>query len=88
MTIPEIMRRLREKAAESGDAELEQLADELRRRPPVRRAPVTSKKVTPELRIEIHRYATDNPKESYAAIGRRFGVNGGRVSEIMAGFRE
>ena len=88
MTIPEIMRRLREKAAESGDEELEQLADELRRRPPVRRAPITSQKVTDELRAEIHRYAMDNPKESQAAIGRRFGVNSGRVSEIMAGFRE
>jgi hypothetical protein len=87
MTIPEIMRRLREKAAESGDAELEQLAAELRRRPPVRRAPTTSKKMTDELRIEIHRYATDNPTESYAAIGRRFGVKGGRVSETRAGFR-
>lgn len=87
MTIPEIAARLRELSGEIGCDELEQLADELRRRPPVRRAPVTSKKMTDELRAEIHQYATDNPKESYASIGRRFGVNGGRVSETMAGFR-
>ncbi|QEE37961.1 MULTISPECIES: hypothetical protein [unclassified Methylobacterium] len=88
MTIPEIAARLRAKSQEDGDSELASLADELRRRAPVRRAPITSRRMTPQLRGDIRRYASDNPTIPYAEIGRHFGVNGGRVSETLAGFRE
>ena len=87
MRIPEITKRLREIAEELGHEELAQLADELPRRAPVRRAPVSSRRMTPELSDKIRQHAEANPTESYIAIGRHFDVNPGRVSEIMAGFR-
>ena len=43
MKLPEIAARLREKADEYLDPELAQLANAIRRRPPARRAPPTSR---------------------------------------------
>jgi hypothetical protein len=60
---------------------------ELYRRPAVRRAPHTRAKVTPELKRQIKAYAADHPRMHMATIGRRFNVDGGRVSEILGGKR-
>lgn len=88
MRIPEISDRLRELAVLHEIPELASLADHLRRRPPVKRAPISSEKMTPTLRAKIRAYARDNPTETNARIGELFKVNHGRVSEALAGFRE
>lgn len=88
MKIPEIADRLRALSVELSCSELAGLADELRRRAPVRRAPASAATMTPQLRADIRRYASDHPTETFADIGRVFNVNAGRVSETMAGYRE
>jgi hypothetical protein len=59
----------------------------LYREPRVRRAPVTSKKLTPKLRAKIKRIARDNPSMPIRKIGEAVGVDGGRVSEVLTGKR-
>lgn len=87
MRIPEIAEEMRKLAAERGVPELVGLADELRRRQPGARAPATSRPMTDELAAEIRAFAGDHPNLSQAAIGRRFNVNPGRVSEALNGKR-
>jgi len=72
----------------------EEVAEELRRlvvalfrRPYVRRAPVKSKPMTPELKMRLREAARQNPDMSYQDIGVLLGVNAGRVSEAVAGKR-
>lgn len=94
MTIPEIIKRVREIAdvikahfpAEFG--ELFELSEELRRRPSGPRAPATSTTMTPELAQEIREFAEANPGMSHQAIAEQFNVNHGRVSEAIHGKRE
>jgi len=93
MRIPEVADRIRGIAEEiKGDhpdisVELMKLADELRRRPPVPRAPATSTQMTPELAEEIREFAEANPGLSHQAIAEKFNVNHGRVSEAIKGKR-
>lgn len=87
MRVPDVADRLRQKAEEHADAELAELADHLRRRRPVRRADPFSAKVTDELRDKMRAFAKANPNLPYAAIAQVHGVNIGRVSEALAGFR-
>ena len=54
-----------------------------KRRPPARRAPTSARPVTPEMAAEIREAVRQNPHLPYADIARRFGVNPGRVSEVM-----
>ena len=49
------------------------------------RSPVSSKKINPELRDEIKYYVRNRPRDSTTQVAQRFGVNPGRVSEILAG---
>jgi len=86
-TIPEIRQRLFELAIELDCPELSALAEETRRRPYVRRAPIAARKVTPELERRVISYARRNPQQPMRTIGRRFGIDQGRVSEILAGKR-
>ncbi len=88
MKLPDIEKRLRALAVELGCDELISLADEMGRRPPVRRAPTASARMTPQLRADIRRHAEAYPHKTFADVGRVFNVNAGRVSEIMAGYRE
>lgn len=99
MTIPEVRDRMRAIADELRDplgdadvdmiaAELEQLADALRRRRSRPHAPTVSRNMTPELAQEIRDYAATHPTETELAIGVRFGVNQGRVSESLRGKRK
>lgn len=67
--------------------ELRQMAIEISRRPSVRRAPDTSRRMTPELRGRLRDYALANPDVTYQKIAEEFGVNAGRVSEAVAGKR-
>jgi hypothetical protein len=93
MTIPEIRVRLHEIADEYGvsgevSRELHYLAEQTRRRPPVRhvRRP---HQATPDARLAraIREYARAHPDATMFDIGERFNVNQGRVSEVLGGFR-
>lgn len=87
-TIPEIRARMIELAGELGCPELRELAEETRRRKPVRRAPPRKPDPSPALQDRIKRYASHNPDVSYHDIAVRFGTTSGRVSEAVAGKRE
>jgi hypothetical protein len=64
------------------------LVGELYRRPYARRARAKSKTITASMKQEIYALAIANPDDLlYREIGLKFGVDGGRVSEIVAGFR-
>lgn len=86
-TIPEIRSRMYELAIELDCPELRELAEETKRRPAVRRAPTEAKKITPELRRRVRAHARRHPAKPMRAIGRAFGIDQGRVSEILAGKR-
>lgn len=87
-TIPEIRDRLFALAEEHGIPELASLAEETRRRFNGRKAPVRSVFVTDDLAAQVQAYAAKHPKASMHDIGERFGINQGRVSEILFGRRE
>lgn len=86
-TIPEIRERLYELAGELGCAELRDLADETKRRPPVKRAPCAARGITPALARRVRAYVAAHPRKPNREIGAHFGIDGGRVSEILAGKR-
>lgn len=94
--IPEVRTRLaalasalrrREISPEDAADRLDQLITWLWRRRRIRRAPNDSTPMTPQLRADIRRYARAHPELTELAIGHEFGVNQGRVSEALAGFR-
>jgi hypothetical protein len=87
MKLPEVAIRLRELAQDLGCGELNDLADEIGRRPAGKRAPISSAPMTDELRHEIRAMKEANPDLSQAEIGRRLNVNPGRVSEALKGKR-
>lgn len=88
MRVPEVADRLRELAVEKALPELAGLADELRRRRPVRKAKPVSAPMTEERKAQIRAYAKANPTLTYAAIASLFKVNIGRISEALRGFRD
>lgn len=87
MKLPEIANRLRVLAQRHGINELSMLADEMRRRPAVRRAPRKARPMDQRVARAIAAYAHANPDESLAGIAQVFNVNPGRVSEVLAGKR-
>ena len=82
-TIPEIRERLLVIAEENDIPEIRDLVKEMYRKAPVRRAPVTSPSLTPELALKIRKYARMNPGMHFSVIASKFGVNPDRVSEAM-----
>lgn len=63
--------------------------EEMDRRTPVRDlSRKISVKCTPEMRERIREYANTNRDLTFVEIAAVFGVNPGRVSESVAGFRE
>jgi hypothetical protein len=88
MKIPEIRARLHELAEELDCPELHYLAEETRRRTPVKKARAKARKLTRGVRLEIMRVYIAHPDWSNRRIGAKVGVDGGRVSETLAGFRE
>ncbi|WP_152049035.1 hypothetical protein [Aureimonas psammosilenae] len=72
---------------EAQAGKLRVLAEETKRRPPVRRAPARARAVTPDLEDRIRETAGAHPSWSLHEIGAACGVNQGRVSEVLAGFR-
>jgi hypothetical protein len=87
MRLPEVAVRLRELAIDLGCNELNELADEIARRPSGQRAPITSASMSDSLGAQIRVMKMADPDLSYAEIGRRLNVNPGRVSETLRGKR-
>ena len=87
MRLPDVATRLRKLATDLGCGELNELANEIGRRPRGRRAPTTSVPMTDELRAKIRAMKRAEPHLSQAEIGRRLNVNPGRVSEALRGKR-
>lgn len=87
MKIPEVRDELRRIAEEFSIPRLHDLADELIRRPTVRRTKVKSNKVTIDVEASIRSFARRNPDMSYVEIARYYNINPGRVSEAIAGKR-
>ena len=87
MKLGEVAARLRELANEYEDPELMELADEIPRRRPAKRAAPTSFPMTPALAAEIRAFCQQFPDWSQARVGRHFNVNAGRVSEVLNGKR-
>jgi hypothetical protein len=83
VSLPQIAERLRELSGIHAIPELSELADKMRRKPPVRRAPPASTPMTPELAAEIRVFAERHPQATFTRIGRTFNVNIGRVSEVL-----
>ena len=88
MRLPEVAARLRVLADELNCVELNQLAEEISRRPSGQRAARTSAPITDELREQIKAMKAAEPGLSQAEIGKRLNVNPGRVSETLKGKRE
>jgi len=94
MKIPEVRERLLDIAAAleiegCGDhAEaIRGLVRELYRRPPVRRAPRQARPLSAQERERAREIAAAHPDMPQRDIARVFGVDGGRVSEAVAGKR-
>ncbi len=86
-TIPQIRTRLHELAVELDLPELAELAEETRRQYHGRRAPVRARAVTDNMASRIKEYAAENPSTPQRDIGQAFGIDGGRVSEVLFGKR-
>lgn len=86
-TIPQIRERLFELADELDCPELIRLAEETRRRPPVRKGPVKSRPINRQVRVAIVAYAAAHPDAHGQEIAAVFKVNHGRVSEALGGKR-
>ena len=87
MRLPEVAARLRILAIELDCDELNDLADEIGRRPSGQRAPTTSTPMTDALKEQIKAMKDADPSLSHAEIGRRLNLNPGRVSETLRGKR-
>ena len=66
----------------------ERLRAEMHNRPRVMRGKATSNPITSELRAKIIRAHEISPYTPQHELAKRFGVNPGRISEILAGKRE
>ena len=82
-SIPELIDVLHTMANDNGLDDLHVIADELRRRAPIKRAKNRSRRKTPELGEEIRKYVSENPNLSQQEVGLRLHVNHGRVSEAL-----
>jgi hypothetical protein len=99
MKIRDVQTRMLELAGEledpNGEMELAEIAKELRvlvvelfRRKAVRKAPIKARAIDPQLKAQLREVARLHPEMPYREIGRMFGVDGGRVSEALAGKRK
>jgi hypothetical protein len=87
MRLREVANRLRELAIDFGCDELNDLADQIGRRSPRHRAPITSAPMTEASRAQIRAMKFADPDVSQAEIGRRLNLNPGRASEALRGKR-
>lgn len=87
MKMAEIREELYALAEEYEIPRIAELADATFRRPPVKRARARAKKLTEEIKAHIREVYAEHPDWSNRRIGQQCGVDGGRVSETLAGFR-
>ena len=87
-TIPEIREEMFELATQMEllAYRMKFLARETYRRT-YERAPTRSRRITQKVRNEGHAYRHENPTASFQDIANAFGINPGRVSEILHGKR-
>lgn len=87
-TIPEIREEMLELATQMQlmGRWMRFLAKETYRRT-YERAPTRSRRITQKLRAEVLTYRHENPTASFQDIANAFGINPGRVSEILHGKR-
>lgn len=64
------------------------LSDQTYRRKAVRRAPRTATPITREIRTHLKHDALAHPEKTLRDIAKPYGVDGGRASEAVAGFRD
>ena len=83
MKLPDVKKRLDDLIVE-----LQALSAEIPRRRPLKKGRITSVSVTPTLRKAVIVEHKINPKKSQAELAKQFGVNPGRVSEILRGKRK
>ncbi|MBV7258827.1 hypothetical protein [Erythrobacter crassostreae] len=81
--IPDLRQRIREIADEENLDELHDIADEMHRNSPIRRAKNQSQTLTPELAKKIRDFAKKHPNMHQRDIAPKFNVNPGRVSQAM-----
>jgi len=82
-TIPEIRDRLLAMARE-----LTALAEATRRRRFGQVAPIKSRVIDRHMCAAVRAYKKHNPKIHQRTIGAHFGIDGGRVNEILRGMRD
>lgn len=87
MRIPEVRKELRLLAIQLNEPRLSELANELTRRPYVRKARVKSAKMTDAMEISIKAFAARQRHLSFVEIAQYYNINPGRVSETLAGKR-
>lgn len=87
MTIPQIRARMFELADEYQFEELRHLAEQTKRRSPVRRSRSVHAKLTPAQEQMVRDHAVLNPTHSYKRMGQDLDVDIGRISEVLAGKR-
>ena len=63
------------------------LAAELGRRKQHKTGNTTSRRMTTALKAEVVRLRNENPEWTQAQIAQKLGINSGRVSETLHGFR-
>jgi hypothetical protein len=85
--IPEIRDRLHQLADEHGIAELHELADQTRRRSPLRIARSRWPRLTPEQQEAVRAMYEAQPSMGVKDLADRFSTSVGRVSEAIRGFR-
>ena len=86
LSMADVRRMLRDMRRDFNE-KLDVIEARLRRRSPVRRAKVTSKRMTPALRDRIRAMAEAHPEMTMHEIAKALDVNQGRVSEVLAGRR-
>lgn len=87
MRIPEIRDRMHELADEHGIPELHRLAEETRRRSPIRRAPPRWPRLSAEVQQQVREAFASNPAAGVRDLANRFNTSIGRISEAVRGFR-
>lgn len=88
MRIPEIRDRLHELADEHGIPELHHLAEETRRRAPIRRAPPRWPRLSAKQQAKVRAAFTRNPRIGVRELADRFNTSIGRIFEAVRGYRE
>ena len=87
-TIPEIRERMYVLAKKFRCRELYNLAEDTKRRTFGPKARVQQAPITPDVVLAVRKFVRENPRMHQRKVGRVFGIDGGRVHEILHGYRD